>query len=326
MEALQIGILGLASIAKKAILPAISESKYFNLHGIATRSKEKRALIESDYDCKAYSSYNDLIKDSKVDAVYIPLPNALHFKWAKLALENKKHLLVEKSLACNFSEVKLLNDLAQERSLAIVENFQFRKHSQLERIKSIIKNKELGEIRSIRSSFGFPPFPDKNNIRYIKDLGGGALLDAGAYPIKIAQELLGLDLQVTSALLDYENTDVDIWGAGMIQQANTSNFVQFSFGFDHHYQCSLEIWGSKAKLFTNRIFTAPPGYEAVFTVESKEGLDTIIIPAENHYLNMLQYFYDCTKNKNLRLQEYKANINQARLIEEFYYIAHLNRL
>jgi predicted dehydrogenase len=324
MKTLKIGILGFANIAKKAIIPAVIESSYFELYGIATSNEEKKRYIVSQYSCKAYDSYKNLIEDSLIDAVYIPLPNALHFEWAKKAIKQKKHLLVEKSLACNYKEVIELNELAKKENLAIIENFQFRKHSQLQRIKSIIKNKEIGEIRSIRSSFGFPPFPDKNNIRYIKSLGGGALLDAGAYPIKVAQELLGHELKVTSALLNYEDTEVDIWGAGMVQDVNSSKFVQFSFGFDHHYQCSLEVWGSKAKLFTNRIFTAPPGYKPVLTIENKEGKNTVTIPAENHFMNMLEYFYKCTIDENLRIEEYKANNNQARLLEEFYNIAHSN--
>lgn len=324
MTKLKIGILGFANIAKKAIIPAIQENNQFELYGIASRSKENENSVVNDYKCRFYVNYQDMVEDTAIDALYIPLPNSLHFPWAKKALEQKKHLLVEKSLACTYKDVKALNALAEKNKLALVENFQFRKHAQLQKIKEILNNGDLGEIRAIKSSFGFPPFPDKNNIRYKKELGGGALLDAGAYPIKLSQELLGYDLEVTSAVLNYEDYEVDIWGGGMLKDNNSPNFVQFSFGFDHHYQCSLEIWGSKGKLFTNRIFTAPPGYQPTLTIENKEGKKEMTLEADNHYVNMLKNFYSCTIDENLRTKEFKANTNQAKLLEDFYNIAHQN--
>jgi predicted dehydrogenase len=317
MSKLKIAVLGYANIAKRAIIPAIKLSENFKLTGIASRNIENRHSIESEHLCKYYSDYKELVLDPTIHALYIPLPNALHYKWAKLALENNKHLLVEKSLACTFKEVQDLNILAEKKNLALVENFQFRKHSQLKEIKSVISSGELGEIRAIRTSFGFPPFPDQNNIRYQKELGGGALLDAGAYLIKLSQELLGYDLTVTSSVLAHDGHEVDIWGGGMLKDKNSTNFVQFSFGFDHYYQCSLEVWGSKAKLFTNRIYTAPPGYEPIIELEFQNDKKELKLEADNHFVNMLDHFYNCTVNQELRVKEFKANINQSKLLSEF---------
>lgn len=325
MGSLKIGILGYANIAKKAIIPAVKESTNFILHGIASRNKKNEDEITQDLGCQFYNSYESMVTDEAMDALYIPLPNSLHFQWARTAIEHGKHLLVEKSLGCTLEEVKQLNGLARERGLALVENFQFRKHPQLQTIKELLASKKIGDIRAVKSSFGFPPFPDENNIRYQKDLGGGALLDAGAYPIKLAQELFGLDLEITAALLCNENTEVDIWGAGMLQHKKNVNYMQFSFGFDHHYQCSLEVWGSKGKLFTNRIFTAPPGYQPTILIENKDGQKTVKLDSANHYVNMLSHFYHCAQDEDLRLNEYKNNSNQARLIENFKNIAQIKK-
>jgi NDP-hexose-3-ketoreductase len=324
MQKINIGILGYANIAKKAIIPAIKLSGCFTLYGIASRNTKNKAEIIQKLDCKFYESYQSMVTDPEIDALYVPLPNALHFKWAKLALNNGKHLLVEKSLACTLDEVKTLNRKAKDKDLTLLENFQFRQHSQLQTIKKIIETNQIGDVRAIKSSFGFPPFPDKKNIRYNKNLGGGALLDAGAYPIKLAQELCGLDLSITAAILNFENTEVDIWGAGTLQDKKNQNFVQFSFGFDNYYQCSLEVWGSKGKLFTNRIFTAPPGYEPTITIENNEGINEMVLPADNHYVKMLEYFYECIHNSDLKIKEYEANINQARLINDFFNTAQIN--
>lgn len=323
MKKIRIGVLGYASIAQKAIIPAIQGlSEYYEFVGIATRTIEKAKEINTKFQGKAFSSYSQIITKNRIDALYIPLPNALHYKWVKFGLENGIHILVEKSMACNFDEVEELNTLAKTNNLALVENFQFRFHTQLHFIIKEIQKGTIGEIRSIRSSFGFPAFSDPNNIRYQKELGGGALLDAGAYPIKLAQLLLGHNVQIMSAVsVIPQGNEVDIWGGGMIKQKEGDGFLQMSFGFNNFYQCNLEIWGSMGKLSTNRIFTAPPEYSPEIIIETAQGIEKIALEPDNHYQKMLKHFYDCTQNQELRTEEYQQNIHQSRLIEEFKKIA-----
>jgi NDP-hexose-3-ketoreductase len=315
----KIGILGLANIAKKAIIPAIkSMPEHFELAGIATSNPEKMQIISEEFKVKAFSSYEDLINCKEIEAVYIPLPNSLHYEYVKKSLEAGKHVLVEKSLACTYEEVEELNQLAAKYQLALLENFQFRKHSQLQYIKNLIETNEIGEIRSIRSSFCFPPFLDEHNIRYKKELGGGALLDAGAYPIKLAQQLLGNEIKVKAAKLNNNGLEVDIWGAGMITQKKGPLFLQFSFGFDHYYQCNLEIIGSKGILSTQRIYTAPPNYGVEIIIEKNNEKKIVTLPFENHYIKMLNYFYLCIDTTSLKNAEYIENKLQAKLIEQFF--------
>ena len=322
MKKLRIGVLGFASIAQKAIIPAIKDlPEFFEFIGVGTRTEEKKQeIINSGFD--AFVPYEQIIDKDKIDALYIPLPNAMHNQWVKVALESGLHVLVEKSLGCNLKEVEELNQLAREKKLVLIENFQFRFHSQLDYIKDVLARGILGEIRSIRSSFGFPPFSDSNNIRYQEKLGGGALLDAGAYPMKIAQLFLGNDIKVSSAVsMTPQDSEVDIWGGGMIQQTNGNGFLQFAFGFDHFYQCNIEIWGSLGKLTTNRIFTAPPGYLPEVKIETAKGIEKIQLASDNHYQNMLKHFWNCTQNQELCEEEYSQNYIQAKLLEEFKKIA-----
>ena len=318
MKKVRIGVLGFASIAQKAIIPAIKDlPESFEFIGVGTRTEEKKQeIINSGFD--AFVPYEQIISKDIIDALYIPLPNAMHYQWVKVALESGLHVLVEKSLGCNLKEVEELNQLAQEKKLVLIENFQFRFHSQLDYIKDVLARGILGEIRSIRSSFGFPPFSDSNNIRYQEKLGGGALLDAGAYPMKLAYLFLGKEIEVISATSTKQyNSEVDIWGGGMIQQTNGSGFLQFAFGFDHFYQCNMEIWGSLGKLSTNRIFTAPPGYSPEVQIETAKGIEKIQLDSDNHYQNMLRHFWNCTQNQELCEEEYSQNYIQAKLLEEF---------
>lgn len=316
---IKIGVLGCADIAQRAVIPAILDfPNYYSLYGIASRNLQKASQTANKCGCPAFGSYNELIDQLDLDAIYIPLPNALHAQWIEKSLKRGLHVLVEKSLACSLNDVQQLNDMASENKLILLENFQFRFHKQFKKILKIIDSGVCGDLRCIRSSFGFPPFSNADNIRYKKELGGGALLDAGAYTIKISQLIMGNDIQVKTAKLNHDSTrDIDIWGGGFIQQKNGDLFSEVAFGFDHFYQCSLEIWGSKGRLTANRIFTAPPDYEAEIIIETSEGFKKEKIPPDNHFKNMLIHFHELINEVKDPSCEYISNVYQARLIEEF---------
>lgn len=314
---IKIGVLGAANIALRSIIPALEKlPELYDLELIATRNVKKASLDNLPY--KVIQGYENMLDDPTLDAVYIPLPNSLHFKWVRKALDMGLHILVEKSLACNYSEVKELNELAKKNELALIENFQFRFHPQLKYILDIIENETLGELRYVRSSFCFPPFQDKDNIRYKKGLGGGALLDAGAYPVKISQILLGQDIEVTNAVLNtHSDYEVDIWGSATLLQKQSGVPSQINFGFDNYYQCNIEILGSDGKLYTNRIFTAGDHVLPSIVLETKEGgLKHIELEPSDHFTNMLEYFYNVIRSRDLRELEYFENINQSRLLQE----------
>ena len=171
----------------------------FKIFGVGTKNKKRGELFESKFNLAIYNNYEDVINNEEINAIYIPLPNSLHEKWIEKALIKNKDVLVEKSLTTSFDKAKRLNKLAEKQNLALIENFQFRFHNQIKKIKELLKNGAIGDIRNVRSTFCFPPFLDKNNIRYQKSLGGGSLLDAGAYPIKISQIILGNELKVLNS-------------------------------------------------------------------------------------------------------------------------------
>ena len=317
MQVVKIGVLGCAKIAERAIIPAITSlTDKFLLTGISSRDHHKADRFAEIFKSTPFYSYDALLDKQHIDAVYIPLPNSLHFMYAKKALERGIHVLVEKPLACSYDEVTTLVSLASKMKLALVENFQFRFHSQMQYLSKLISSGELGSIRTVRVGFGFPPFFDKSNIRYQKDLCGGALLDAGAYTTKFSQIILGMGLSVGDSVLNKSiDSEVDIWGGGLLKQIN-GTFSQISFGFDNFYQCGAEIWLSQGKVSTNRLFTSPPDYEPLYTVESEEGVISVKLPPDNHFINMLEYFYQCIFNDNLKVLEYDLNLDQSRILQE----------
>ncbi len=317
MEKVRIGIIGAAQIAEKYILPSLAALRTeYKINEVASRNHEKARDIAQRYDALPFNNYEELVNSDLIDAVYIPLPNSLHHEWILKSLENGKHVLVEKSLTCSLTDTLEVMNKAREKKLVVMENFQFRFHSQLKYILDLVNNDEIGQLRSIRSSFGFPPFGDGNNIRYQKELGGGALLDAGAYPVKISQFFLGEDIEVKSSKLYFdEKLGVDLWGGAFLTSRNAGLFSEIAFGFDNFYQCNLELWGSKGKITAERIFTAPPGFKPSLIIEKPNGKVVEELPADNNFINMLKYFHKLIIENNYE-EEIQQNISQSRLLEE----------
>ena len=257
------------------------------------------------------------MEDPRTQAVYIPLPNALHHPYVMAALERGKHVLVEKSLGCSLREVKEITRVAERHRLVVLENFQFRFHSQLSAILRVVQDGQIGNLRSVRVTFGFPPFADGANIRYQAALGGGALLDVGAYALKLAPYFLGEQLSVGHASMAYDpHRGVDIWGAGVLQQHGGALQCQFAYGFDHYYQCALELWGSKGKLRAGRIFTAPAALSPVLEIETAAAQEERVLPPDDHFTNMLRYFVRLIRGEERPSVEHEGNLQQAALLEE----------
>ena len=314
-----IGILGMASIARRSFIPAVYDlPKKFFLSSIASEIFSYENKYDGLKKNILYLSYEELIENKEIDAIYIALPNSMHFKWAKKALEKNIHVICEKPLTCSFDQTKTLIEIATKNNLVLMETFQFRFHNQFQRILSIIKNNEIGKLRSLKASFSFPPFPNKNNIRYKKSLGGGSLLDAGCYTIKIAQLILGEHLQVASAnLFKPKGAEVDIWGSTCLEDSKNKVSSLLTFGFDNFYQCNIELLGQTGKLSTNRIFTAPKNYAPSLKLESKTNSRVLQLDADDHFVKMLNYFYKIIKtDNNLRQLEYSQILNQAYLMDK----------
>lgn len=318
-KTINIVIFGLADIAQRFIIPTLMEMpEYFSIKAVISRSGRTTNLFKKKINI-IHGDYTEVSRIPNVDAVYIPLPNGLHAKWIEYCLLKNLHVLVEKSLSVSYSHAKRLNDIASKNKLVLLENFQFRFHKQMNVLKDLLNDGKIGDLRCLRSSFGFPPFKDKNNIRYNKDLGGGAVLDAGAYTIKVSQIFLGNNIEVKSSSLFIDpKLGIDLWGGAFLKSKSSNLFSEIAFGFDNHYQCNLELWGSKGKLSSNRIFTSPPNYETELHFENHNGKEYIKIDKDNHFEKMLLYFRSLIfGNTNIKA-EYKDNINQSRLIKELF--------
>ena len=286
---MRLGILGTADIAFRRFLPALRKCPEIEYAGVASRTPEKGKPFADSFGGIVYPSYDALLADGTIDAVYVPLPPALHYEWGKKALEAGKHLLMEKPFTTSLSETEALLRLAKEKNLAVQENYMFLYHRQLAKVKELIADGTLGEIRLYRMSFGFPKRAE-TDFRYNKALGGGALLDCGGYPVRLALELLGDTARVVQASLTQpEGYEVDLYGSAVFQN-DAGQCAQISFGMDNAYQCQLEVWGSEATLIAPRIFTAGAGFAPTLVLKSSRDEQTLTLEEDDQFLRSIEVF------------------------------------
>ena len=311
---MRIGILGTSEIAFRRFLPALEKCDMFSFAGVASRDVKKTVSFIASFGGKAYVGYDALLCDESVDCVYIPLPPALHFEWAMKALEAGKHVLLEKPFTTTLSDSILLLNLGQDKDLALHENYMFQYHNQIDWIRN--KLPDLGELRLIRLDFGFP-FRGSGDFRYDKVLGGGALLDCGVYPLKLALFLLGDMTELLDAWSGYkQGFDVDIYGSATLRNADGLT-AQVSFGMDNSYRCFLEIWGSLGRLYTNRIFTAPDSFTPTVYIETADGVSECILEADDCFAKSILHFARCVNDKTVREYNYTSILKQAEVVERF---------
>lgn len=337
---IRVGIISPSEIAYRRFLPSLEKvNRDFVFHGVAIaepnewlgnatelckekieqqlqQEREKANIFIDKYGGIIYDSYQSMVLSEDIDAVYIPLPPALHYKWAKLALENGKHVLLEKPSTTSLKDTDKLLAIASANGLALHENYMFMFHNQLDAINRILESGVIGEIRLYRISFGFPRRPC-GDFRYNKQLGGGALFDAGGYTIKYASYLLGKGAKLVTANRNYiSNFDVDIYGsATMINEKG--DVAQLSLGMDNDYRCELEVWGSQGTFITNRVLTAPDGFIPTYTIKKDQNVETYNLPADDAFLKSIEWFKLCIDNEHIRKDNYEILHQQETLLNEF---------
>ena len=311
---MRLGILGTADITFRRFLPALQQCPDITYAGVASRTPEKAKPFQQQFGGLIYDSYDALLADESIDAVYVPLPPALHYEWGKKVLQAGKHLFMEKPFATSVAQTEELLALAEEKGLTVHENYMFLYHSQLDWIREQVSAGVLGELRLIRASFGFP-FRGKADFRYDKALGGGALLDCGGYPVRLATELLGGDVKVTACRLNGgRGLDVDVYGTATLEN-DKGQVAQISFGMDNSYKCELELWGSTGCLHTGRIFTAPAGFEPTVSVQKQTGTETVTLPADDSFRNSIDVFCALAAQPKLRPAFAQRIALQSKLVE-----------
>jgi len=312
---IRIGVMGCAGIAQRYMIPAILDTQYLELAAVASRTLDKAKICTERFGGDAVAGYENLINRRDIDAVYIPLPTGLHEQWIVLALQMGKHVLAEKSLAMNVISARRMLDMASEKKLVLMEDSMYRYHSQHQFVFEQLQKGAIGELRMLRTYFAFPPL-DPQNFRYNKDMGGGAILDAAAYPVSASRWFLGNDLELGYATLFYDRiTDVCIRGSALLFSPTTGLSALIAFGFDNYYQCNYELWGNKGIIHCDRSFTPPPEFKPTVRIGLAEGMKSYTLPADNHFKNILEEFVSCIRDRQYAKHQ-EDLFHQSRLLTD----------
>jgi predicted dehydrogenase len=202
-------VLGAARIAPAALINPAKDNSDVVVSAVAARDGARaRAFAAKNGIARVHDSYEALIADPELDAIYNPLPNGLHARWTIAALEAGKHVLCEKPFTANAVEAEKVASVAERTGLVVMEAFHWRYHPLAQRMVEIVRSGELGTLQHVGMSLCFP-LPLFSDIRYQYDLGGGALMDAGCYTVHVVRTLGGEEPEVVSAAAKLRSPDVD---------------------------------------------------------------------------------------------------------------------
>ncbi|MFP7300316.1 Gfo/Idh/MocA family protein [Neobacillus niacini] len=254
MKKVRWGILSTANIAQKSLIPAFERANNAVVAGIASSSGKAEEVAAQFNIEKSYTSYEEMLQDPDIDAVYIPLPNHLHKKWTIEAAKHGKHILCEKPASLTAEETKEMVEFCRESNVKFMEAFMYQFHPQHERVREIIKSGEIGDVKFMRSSFSFSLAQREDTIKLDPNKGGGSLYDVGCYPIHSIRNILGVEpIEVdvhANVDADYQ---VDTAAYGYMQMENGVT-AQFDCSFDMVFRAEYEVIGTKGQIKVPRAF------------------------------------------------------------------------
>ena len=256
-EPVRWGVLGTASIAVNKVLPAMQTAELSEVVAIASRSPEKGRTVAADLGiARAYDRYEDLLTDSEVEAVYIPLPNHLHAEWTMAALGEGKHVLCEKPLATTSADARAMVAAAEAGGVKLMEAFMYRLHPLWVEVRRMVDEELIGELLAVQSFFSYRNV-DRYNIRNIAEYGGGALFDIGCYPVNLARMLFGsepTDVKGSIKRLAASGTDV-LTSAILDFGGRQATFTCSTLLEDHQ---RVDVVGTAGRLVVEIPYNIPP--------------------------------------------------------------------
>lgn len=310
MKKIRFGILGTARIAKNKVIPAIVESTNAEVVAIAGRSKEKAKDFADEFSIeRVHNSYEDLLNDENIDAVYIPLPTGMHANWCIKAAEASKNVLCEKPIAVNMKELENIQNAFDKSKTIIGEAYMYRFHPMAQKVKELIDTGEIGELKIVRSCFNTTIKP--NDIRYSKELGGGAMLDLGCYCTGIIRYLTGEEPTKINAMGSFAESGVDTTVLGNMKFPS-GVYGYFTASMVTDFDCSYEALGTEGRILVDTGgMVAWPDSDFIIKVWKKGEYSEVTIKSANSYKLMIEDYASSLLNNRdftISLNESIANM------------------
>ncbi len=283
MNKVRWGVLSTAKIGVKKVIPAMQQGEYCQISAIASRNLDHAQTVAGDLDiARAYGSYEELLADPAIDAVYIPLPNHLHVPWSIRALQAGKHVLCEKPVGLSVSEARqLLDAAANYPHLKIMEAFMYRFHPQWLAAKQLISEGRIGKLQTIDSFFSYFN-DDPGNIRNMVDLGGGALMDIGCYSLSLARFIFDAEPQRVLGKMELDpEFGIDRLTTGILEFATGSSTFTCSTQLAPYQR--VNILGSEGRIEIEIPFNAPPDRPCRIWHQCDSKIDEILFDICDQY-------------------------------------------
>jgi predicted dehydrogenase len=277
------GVLSTANIGVEKVIPGMAQGEYCDLVGIASRSLEKaRAVADELGFTKVYGSYQELLEDPEIEAVYIPLPNHLHVPWSIVALEAGKHVLCEKPIGLTSAEAEELLQVSREHpELKIMEAFMYRHHPQWQRARALVQEGAIGELRTTQTFFSYHNV-DPDNIRNMAEIGGGGLMDIGCYCISLSRFIFDAEPQRVMGIVEYDPAfKTDRLASGLMDfGAGTSTWTCSTQLSDYQ---RVNIFGTEGRIEVEIPFNAPPDLPCKMWLQRGEEIEEIALDTVDQY-------------------------------------------
>jgi len=285
------GILGTAHINRR-VIPPLRVSPRNRLLAVASRDRARAEAYAKEWGIdRAHGSYEALLADPEIDAVYIPLPNHLHVEWTVRAAGAGKHVLCEKPLALTMAEVDRAEAAARDSGVVVAEAFMYRHHPQTLKVKELVDGGAVGTVRFVRGTFSFP-LTRSGDVRLDPAMGGGALWDVGCYPLSFTRFVLGAQPVEVFGHATMGPTGIDETFAGQMVFPG-GVLAQLDCGFRAPLRKGFEVAGSEGVLFVSRPWMPEPGKPLVLT--RGDEVEEIEVPGEDKYLLEIEDLADAVR-------------------------------
>lgn len=284
------GVLSTANIGRTKVIPAIQTSRYGEVVAICSRVPGSARPVADELGiAHAYDSYEELLADPTIDAIYNPLPNHLHVPWSVKALEAGKHVLCEKPLGMDAADLNpLFNAAEQFPHLKVMEAFMYRFHPQWQKARELISNGSIGKLRSLHAHFSYNN-RDNQNIRNNLAMGGGALLDIGCYGISVARFLFQAEpIRVIGHITPYPGHEVDCFVSAILEFAEGS--ATFTASTKIEPQQHVEASGEAGSLLIPLPFSPIADTPTKIMLKREQVYQDIPLPESDQYREMADAF------------------------------------
>jgi len=318
LRKLKLGVLSVSGHFIKSILLPLKQSEKIEVYGIASRSQKKAEEVSNKWGIKKYyGSYEALLEDKEIEAVYIPLPNHLHLEWIKRCADAGKHVICEKPITLNAEETQELITYIDGKNIKVMEAFMYRYHPKWQRAKEIVIYGGIGTVTAIHTIFAYNN-QDPNNIRNIKAYGGGALMDIGCYAISSSRFIMNEEpIKVMSLMDKHPEFGTDVISSAILDYNKTRCI--FTVSTSSYPQQEVKIFGTSGTLTVTMPFNDHSDVSGELLVKNALGTRCVTFEPVNQYRLQFETFAEAIFNKTpvpISLQDSLMNMKVIDALKE----------